>query len=347
VWRIVGEKIPLFLLTVLFCVAIFAFQSGQGSVQSLAQLSLEARLLNAVTVYAIYIRKLFWPVDLAFFYPHPGATLSYWNAALAGVILLAISAGAILLRRRGPFLIVGWLWYLGTLVPVIGLVQVGRQQMADRYTYFPLIGLFIALTWGICAVVPKHRFRQMILAALGACVLLPAMVLTQRQASHWSESTRLFSHALEVTEDNAFAHTNLGGALQKAGRLTESIAQHEAAIEIDPTEAMYHYNLAFTLVSLERFDEAIERFKRAVELLPESPLSYFQLGSLYYRRGDAKAAADFLRQALERDPDFAEAHHHLGRLLQRQGDAERAQYHLGQAMQLRPDLYPMERDASR
>ncbi len=340
VGQLLREKIPFFALTGLFCVAVLALQSGEGSVRSLSQLSMSTRFLNAVTVYVIYIRKAFWPVDLAFFYPHPGESISTAYAAAAGLLLLAITAWTVYERRSRPFLITGWLWYLGTLVPVIGLVQVGRQQMADRYTYIPLIGLSIAVTWGVCSLVPDRSFRPKLLAVLAGFVLIPMMVLSYRQASYWRNSIRLFSHALEVTQDNAVAHTSLGVALQANRRLAESAAHQREAIRIDPDQAMYHYNLASVLVAQEQYAEAIEEFQAAIELQPASALPHYQLGSLYYRQGDNERAVESLRTAVAIDPEFAEAHLSLGRLLTTLGDEEGGNHHLQEAQRLRPDRQP-------
>lgn len=331
---LIWEKWPFFLLTILFCVAAFVAQTRGGSVRSLSQLSLQSRVLNAVTVYGIYIRKTFWPSDLAFFYRHPDEAVSLGGAGASLVVLLAITAWAGYEWRRRPFLIVGWLWYLGTLVPVIGFVQIGRQQMADRYTYLPSIGLSIAVVWGACSLVPAGRFRPAILGTLGCLILVPMMWLGWRQASYWRDSIALFSHALDVTTDNAVAHSGLAVALQAGRRLDESEFHHREAVRIEPDQATFHYNLAALLVEQGRSDEAIDEFQTAIELQPDSPLPYYQLGSLYYRQGDTQRAVELLRATIDVDPDFAEAHRSLGRLLDELGDHEQATRHLQEAARI-------------
>jgi tetratricopeptide (TPR) repeat protein len=245
----VVEKLPLFALVGAFGVVTFLAQSSGGTVASFEQVSPAGRLGNALVSYAVYLGKAFWPARLAVFYPHAGADLPVGKVALAAALLLAVSLGVWQLRRSRPYLALGWLWYLGTLVPVIGLVQVGSQAMADRYTYIPLIGLGIAVAWGAsdaCARLPGRR------AALpvAACVAIAALgVIASLQVRHWRDSTSLFRHSLEVTRNNHVAHAYLGTALLERGQTGDAIFHYEEALRLRPDFLTVANNLAWLLAT--------------------------------------------------------------------------------------------------
>jgi len=244
------EKVPLFAMTALSCLITFRAQQMGGAVGLLEKLPFAVRAGNALVAYTTYIGKMFWPKNLAVFYPHPGADLPVWQAVVAGLALVSITILVIRAGKPRPYLSVGWLWYLGTLVPVIGLVQVGAQAMADRYTYVPMIGLFIMLAWGLPGLGGK---RLAVPATLVVCALI---AVTWRQVGYWRDSISLFRHAISVTEKNAVMHANLGLALRDRGRTDEAIREYREAIRIDPEFAQAHNNLAVALYFKGDYAEA-------------------------------------------------------------------------------------------
>jgi tetratricopeptide (TPR) repeat protein len=246
---VVVEKLPLFALVGAFSVVAFLAQSSAGSVASLEQVPPAGRLANALVSYVAYLGKAFWPTRLAVFYPHPGAELPAAEVALATALLLAVSLGVWQQRRRRPYLAVGWLWYVGTLVPVIGLVQVGSQAMADRYTYLPLIGVGIAVTWGACDACARIPGRRAVLA-IAACAAIAAFALTTSvQLRHWRDTVSLFRHALEATQNNHIAHAYLGAALLERGQTGEAILHYKEALRLRPTFLTVANNLAWLLAT--------------------------------------------------------------------------------------------------
>ena len=245
---LIWEKIPLFVIAVASSIVTFFAQQSGGAVRSLEALPFTVRISNALVAYISYIGKTIWPFHLAVFYPHPGM-LAGWKIAGACLLLLSISFMAIRALRLYPYFTVGWLWYLGTLVPVIGLVQIGSQAMADRYTYVPLIGIFIIIAWGIFDLAAGWRYRKEGVAVVSASLLLILMVMTWFQLQHWSNSITLFKHAINVTENNLTAHYNLGLALVKNARMDEAIDHFTRALQINPDNANSHKNLGNAMAS--------------------------------------------------------------------------------------------------
>ena len=263
------EKWPFFLAVAFSCVITFLAQSrhGVGPVVSLAQVSLDYRLKNTAVAYAIYLLKLIWPAKLAVFYPlHekiPAAAVAESLAALA-----FISAAAWRLRRSCPCLLVGWLWFLGTLVPVIGLVQVGGAALADRYSYFPSIGIFIAVVFGVQSLNVRRQIPQTAVAAVAVLILSGSIFATENQLRRWRNSETLFRHALAVTDDNDAARTNLGVALEQQGKLNEALAEYLVAERLATERFEIHNNLGLTLLQRGDADAAVKEFQRAIQLRP-------------------------------------------------------------------------------
>ena len=229
------------------------------------------RLENAVVSYGAYLVKTAWPAKLAVFYPHPWsvhAAVPAWQVAVAALLLAAATAAALLQAGRRPYLPVGWLWYLGTLVPVIGLVQVGSQAMADRYTYVPLTGIFLAVAWGVPEALRAWRFRRTALALAGAAALLALAAAARVQAGLWKSSTTLFRHALAVTSGNWMIHSNLGFALEKEGLRAEAVSHYREALRIRPECAEAHNNLGVYLWEMGAREEAIRHFREALRHKP-------------------------------------------------------------------------------
>jgi len=333
--RLVWEKAPFFGLSLVSCVVTFLAQKRGGAVASLIHIPLGERVANAATAYAAYLWQTFWPLELAVFYPHPvhpaGAKVL---ASL--LVLLAVSAGVFLGRR--PWLIMGWLWFLGALAPVIGLVQVGDHARADRYTYLPLVGLFIGIVWtatGFAAARPAWRKP---LWGLAACVGVLLGLETRVQLAHWKNSETLFRRALAVTGRNYLAHNNLGNVLDLSGRHEDAKRHYEATLRIRPDFAGTHYNLANVLTREGDFDAALQHYRAALALQPNYADAHHNLGVLLARRGRVDEALEHYQAALRSNPAFADAHNSRGNLLFQQGRLDEAAAAYRAALQTRPDF---------
>ena len=310
----VWEKAPLFAMSVASCVVTIVVQRSGGAVQTLLSMTFPDRLANAAVSYASYLGKTAWPAALAVFYPFAKG-IPAWRVVGSSIVLSAITAIVVRLRRRAPFLAFGWLWYAVTLVPVIGLVQVGGQAMADRYTYVPLIGIFIALAWGLAALAKKSRPARFAASAAAVATLFACVGLTRAQVAHWSDSTALFTHALGVTSDNWLAHNNLGLVLFDAGKTEESIAHYREALRIVPNYVEAHNNLGNALEKLGQRDEAMEHYRLALQLRPDYPRVHNNLGVALSNQGRSAEAIAEYREALRLDPGYAKAQRNLAREL--------------------------------
>ncbi len=334
--RLVVEKMPLVGLAVLVSMVTFAAQQGGGSVAPLEDIPLGSRVANALLAYVGYVGKMLWPLHLSCFYPYP-QSFDPGAVALAAVALLAASVAALALVRRRPYVAVGWFWYLGTLVPVIGLVQVGEQAMADRYTYLPLIGLFILITWGAYDLLGRFRRGSAALAAAALLVIALCAARTRVEASHWRNSIALFEHALQETAGNHVAHNNLGLALRAAGRKAEAMPHFAAAIAASPRNASAHNHLGLALRDQGRVPEAVASFRESIRLAPDYVAPHFNLGETLLASGDAGEAEAELRETVRLDPTHAGAHLQLGALLRASGRAAEAVALERRAVALRPD----------
>ena len=346
-WRLVMEKWPFFLLAAGSCVVTFLAQRA-AAVLSMSQYPLPLRLGNALLSYTRYLLKTAWPADLAVIYPLP-EHLSWLLVAAAGAGLAGVSW--LVWRARGaqPYLLAGWCWYLGTLVPVIGFVQAGKQAMADRYSYFPVIGIFLALVWWANDLAARFQLRGRPLAISASLILAANAWLTEKQLNFWRDDESLFAHALAVTGDNAIAQINLGLALEQQGRQAEALAHDQTALRLAPDSAEAHNNLAnlldaagqtndalaqyqaalrwnpnaplarcnlgTLLVKLDRFDEAMEQYREAARLQPENPHPYYLMGKAWLRHGQSTEAIGQFRHALELDPNDFQSLAFLARIL--------------------------------
>lgn len=330
------EKIPFMALSAISCVITYISQEKGEAVIRLEAIPIGERLGNALVSYAGYIGNMLCPVSLAVFYPHLGRHLPILNVVGAAILLIAITVLAIRMLRLRPYLAVGWFWYLGTLVPVIGLVQVGTQAMADRYTYVPLIGLFIMIAWGAADSVPKTGFRRNAVVASGAAIIVVLACLAWVQANHWRDSVSLFRHALDVTKDNGRAEYNLGEALGSQGDLEQAAIHYREAIRINPKAATAHNNLANILAETGHAEEAIAHFKEAIRIVPDYAQAHNNLGvTLYKQKMNDEAAREYL-EALRIEPDYADAHFNMGLLLEKTGKLEDALFHYRDAVRLSP-----------
>jgi tetratricopeptide (TPR) repeat protein len=335
--RLLWEKAPLFALAAISSLVTFLVQKGGGAVRDLEIYPVTIRIANALVSYVKYIGKMIWPRDLAVLYPHPGESLPLWQAVGAGLLLLMVSFAVIRAAKRYPYLTVGWLWYLGTLVPVIGLVQVGQQAMADRYTYVPLIGLFIMIAWGVYELLSKVSHRRILLAT-GAGVLITAlMICTWKQVRLWQDSITLFEHTLSITSNNYSMHHNLANVLRESGKIDEAIAHYSKALEINPNHARAHNNLGIALAQKGRLDDAAYHHSQAIRINPDNVEAYHNLGLILARQRKLDDAIVYFSKALELDPDSADVHTGMGTVLLFQGKLEEATVYFTKALELNPD----------
>ena len=303
--KLVIEKIPLFALSVGSCVAtLWAQNFALGSTQFLP---LQWRITNALFSYFEYVRQVFWPVDLIPFYVHPENRLELWRLLVAAVVLIALTAIAFIRRRKNPYLIVGWLWYLVMLIPVIGIVQVGLQGHADRYTYLPQIGLDIALVWLIWDLTKSWRQQKIVLSGASAFVVGALSILSWKQTTHWRDTETLWRHTLAVTPDSDVAHAGLGGILFVRGQIDESIDHYESALRLRDGNVAAHFGLGRALASKQKIDPAIFHFQKALSIQPDYIAASNDLGVLFARKGEIKKAIAAWQQSLSFDPENADA----------------------------------------
>ena len=332
--RLVVEKLPLLALAA--AASVMGIVAGQraDAVGSLARFPLEARLANALVSYARYLGKTLWPSRLAVFYPYPSAWPA-WQLAGAAVLLAAVTTVAIVHMRRRPYLLVGWLWFLGMLFPVSGVVQDGSQAMADHFTYLPLIGLFVMVAWGGQDLLARWPVPPPGLKASALALLLALGCTTWRQVGYWHDSTRLFTHALEVTSANWLAHNNLGDALAREGKLEEATGHFAESVRLEPSNPDAHYNLGVALHRQGRPAEATLHYREALRLAPDYPNAHNNLGVALLDGGEVEQAIGELQQAflMHQDPG---THFNLGLALAKQGRTDEAIEHYREAVRLQP-----------
>jgi tetratricopeptide (TPR) repeat protein len=342
--RLVLEKVPLLLLAAACAVATVVLQQRAGAIATVQALPLELRAANAVVAYSFYLLKLIWPARLAMFYPHPyiaeagGLPLPPWQIAGAAALLASASVLALRARQR-PYLAVGWLWYLGTLVPVIGLVQVGNQAYADRYAYFPSIGPFLAVVWGgadlLAAARPRwSRADPLAASAVGAC-LLALGVCAWLQTRHWRDSASLFQHTVEAVPRNPTIRYNVANHLRDRGRLEEAIGEYTRALEETPDAAEIRVNLANVLRSQGKLEEAALHYRRVLDRHPDDPLANNGLATVRRVQGSLDEAERLYRRAFASDADSV-AGYNLGNLLRQRGRNEEAVAVYRESLRYRP-----------
>ena len=335
---ILKEKIPLVAMAAVSSVITVVVQNGGGALKTLERFSVAQRVANATLAYAAYLGKTIWPMSLAVFYPYPRIGLMSIGVAAAVALLAAISWLAFRRARTSPYLAVGWLWYLGTLVPVIGIVQAGEQSMADRYTYVPLIGIFIALSWGLGESANVSRPAGIAVRTAASCAIVGLVFLTRTQAAAWAGSESLFRHALAVTTDNWTAHNNLGGLFVGEGRAGEAIPQFEETIRIRPGFAEGHYNLALALAKTGRLPQSIDQYGEALRLKPDYQEARYNFGNALMHAGRLPEAIEQYEQALALKHDDANAHNNLAIALGKTGRRAEAIEHYREALRLNPGL---------
>ena len=329
------EKLPFVGLALLTSVITIHAAKGVGSLPSAAECPLPNRMANVALSYADYCLHVFWPGNLAIYYPFP-PTFSVWSVAGVVLLLFAISVAAVCMARRWPYVVVGWLWYLVTLLPVIGLIQLAAYSHADRYTYVPLIGVFLGLTWGAYDLTRAWRHQALALSLAGAAAIFLCLGFTQQQIGYWKDSETLFRHALAVTKDNWMAHNNLGNALDKKGQIDEAIWHYQEALRLHPEYALAHNNLGKALGGQGQTDEAIRHFRETIRLKPDHADAHCNLGVALSRKGQLDEAIRQYQDAIRLEPDNAQAHNNLGIAFYQQGRAEEAIRQFEEALRLMP-----------
>jgi len=336
----------LFALSVLSCVATsFAQRQGPSAID---QLPFLWRLNNTFVSYVTYIWQMLWPARLAVFYPHPNDRLPSVNVTVAIAFLVGVSLLAIYLRRTKPYLVTGWFWYLGMIVPVIGLVQVGEQAHADRYTYLPQIGLYIMIAWTVGDLLsePTPRARRALVGVAAAITIVSLSVRAIVQASYWKNSETLWNHTLAVTGENDVAHNNLGFLFLRRGELDKAISQFQAALNVRSKNSATHYSLGAALIqnnlgnALARkqlWDEAIDHLQEAIRLRPDYADAYFNLGSVLFQQGRIDQAIAQWQKTLAIRPRDAEAHRNVASALRKQGNVKEAIAQYEQALNITPE----------
>ncbi len=335
--RLILEKVPLFALSAASAVITVKAQQAGGAVRSVEQFSLGVRLANAIYAYAMYLWKMVWPVHLAPLYPHPGTSLAAWQVAVAAFVLIAITAITVRFRSH-RYLLVGWLWFLGTLVPVIGLVQIGDAAMADRYAYIPLIGIFLMIAFGVADWAESKKF-PLSPAVPAAAVLVLLAIITHRQIDYWQSNRELWLHTLAVTQNNFIAEDNLGGALILEGQEEEAHPHFEAASRINPRDPMSHSNLGTYYQTHGQMQQAVEQYQAAISLTSDPGLraqTYANLGAAHRELGADQLARQNFQESLRLNPNQFNAWLGMGMLARKQGQVEEAIGDLSRSLELQP-----------
>jgi protein O-mannosyl-transferase len=336
VMRLILEKLPLFVLSIASCAITLAAQSRV--INGFQRLDFAWRVANAVVAYVAYLGKLSCPINLAVFYPLPQALPPAWEVISAVALLLAVTVAAFSARQKYPYVLFGWLWYVGTLVPVIGLVQVGSQAMADRYTYLTQIGLCAAIAWGAMDACRSWSHRRGALAVMSVLVLAVLMATAWRQTGYWRDSKTLWARTLACTSPNPIACNGMGNALSDCGQVGDAIDQYRLAIETDSNYAPAHHNLGRAFMGRGQVEAAIDQYLQALARKSDYAEAHSNLGEALASRGQVEGAINHYEQALVFNPDLAEAHNNLGNALANRGQVEEALIHYRQALQIKPDL---------
>jgi Flp pilus assembly protein TadD len=335
---LVLEKIPLLLLSAACSVAAVLSQSG--NIATLTSVPIPARIANAVISYAVYLRQFFWPAGLAAVYPR-SEDMPAWQVGVTCVVLAVLSAVALMSWRRQPAVLAGWLWYLGTLVPMIGLVPIGDHARADRYTYLPQIGLGIAVVWGVRwgvrLLLGQGPLGRRLCGAGGALLVAGLTACAWRQTTYWQNSETLWTHTLACTSKNFVAQRGLGVDLAEHGRLDEAIARYQQALEINPDYDCAYLNLGLALARRGQVDEAVGQYEKALTINPDYALAHYSLGHALMERGEIDKAIGHYRKAIEIKPDDVDAHYSVGNALIARGQVDEALAHFQRALEIKPD----------
>ncbi|HMP81323.1 MAG TPA: tetratricopeptide repeat protein [Verrucomicrobiota bacterium] len=340
--QLILEKTPFLILAAASCVVTYHAQNRSGAVTSVNVISIAERLQNTPVAYVNYLLKTFWPVDLAVYYPYTAHAA--WQVIASAVIVAVVTVAAVFFLRRQPFVPVGWFWYLGMLVPVIGLVQVSRQAMADRYTYVPLVGIFILVTWGAMEMKRRWRLASGGMFVLASVVLLTCATLTRAQLSHWRNTESLFVHTLAVTSENEVSLTVMSRVFNTKGRMEESVALCRRALEINPDYPLALSDMGMMLARKGEFDEALDYFNRALRTMPDPWSAHNNIGITLVRMGRVDDGIESYKEALRLKPDLAVAHHNLAMAYVIQGRLTDAVENFQAAIRHQPGYAPAHKN---
>jgi protein O-mannosyl-transferase len=329
------EKMPFLFLAFAFSMVTLWAQNTGGAMSSLQKATFAERLSTALVSYVAYLGKIIWPVDLAFFYPYE-YSLPGWKVVVCAFLLAIISAVVIYFLKKAAFLFVGWFWYLGALVPVVGFIQVGGQAMADRYTYLSSVGIAIMLAWGIPSLIRNKGVRKKILFPAGTASLAILSALTWQQCGYWKNSITLYNHALQVTKNNFLAHINLGTALSDEGKIKDSIDHYNEGILIKPGYATAYYSRGLAYFRLGQNQRAVEDYNEALRLKPDYVFAYNNRGSAYFCLGQYQLAIEDFNKAIRIKPDYAAAYNNRGNAYSNQGQYQRAIEDFNEAIRMKP-----------
>jgi tetratricopeptide (TPR) repeat protein len=334
IYPLLLEKIPLFALAIISSIVTYLAAHSAGAIHS-EEMSLGVRIGNAFISYIAYMGKMIWPSNLAVFYPHPGGLIP-WQVLGSVFLLIVITLVVIWKAKKSPYLVTGWLWYLGTLVPVIGIVQAGSQAMADRYTYIPLIGLFIIVAWGVPDLLKKWHYRKEILLASSALSIFCLSIITWTQVGYWQNSITLFDHTLKVTDNNWFTYNSRGNAYYDLGDYRQAIEDYDRALRITPRYAEAYSNRGTAYHKLGNYKQAIADLNRALEIKPAYADAYNSRGTAYHILGNYRQAIEDCSRAIEIKPDYAMAYNNRGNAYNVLGNYRQAIEDYGRAIEIKP-----------
>ena len=337
IYQLVVEKIPLFVIAFIICILTFFIQRSDGVMASLEVLPLKTRISNAIISYVSYIFKAIWPHNLSYYYPYSIGTFPAWYIYGAAFLILSVLLWAIYLSKQYPYVIVGLFWYFGTLVPVIGLVQVSDQAMADRYTYIPLIGLFIVVAWGLPDILKKWQYRKIFLCVLAIVMLSSLTMRAFFQTRHWKNSITLFENAVKINVNNYHALNNLITALTVNGKYDDAFFYLSRALKTNPQKVYLRMNLANVLFLRSKPDEAISQYREILQTDSENADAHYNLAYVLSSQNKLNEAVSHYNETLRIDPKYAKAHYNLGNICFNQGKTAEAFRHYAEAIKIKPD----------
>lgn len=326
-WTRIFEKMPLFAISIVSSFITFLFQRSGGSRVMGELLSTYQSVGNAIVSYVKYLYLMIYPIPLAVFYPHPLDKLQFSAVAASAIVLILVTVFVLVFAKKKPYLFMGWFWYIGTLLPVIGIIQVGSQALADRYTYVPLTGIFIMITWGTWDILGKTRLGRIALAASAVVVLVLLSGITLFQLQFWKNDETLFRRALAVTEDNYVAHTNLGGVLLEQGKIDEAKEHFQKVMEISPYNDLGYYGMGDVCLMQRRLEDALRYYEKVLEITPDHPLARYKRGAILTDLGRLDEALKNLQLGIEQHPENPMLHEELSRVLDKLGNSREAAIH--------------------
>ena len=331
------EKIPLFAISALFCVITYLVEKSGGSIASLEIYPLGVRISNALISYVVYINKMVWPYNLTIFYPHPD-TFFIWQTAIASIFLIMVTFLAVKLRKNFPYFIIGWLWYLGVLFPVIGIVQIGSQAMADRYTYVPLIGLFVIVSWGVPDILGGWRHKKTAIVMSATAVISAIIIWTSVQLTYWKNTSSVFSRNISITGGNLLAHNNLGAYFTHQGDMKAAMHHYLKALQMDRGSPLAHFNIANAYTRDGSLEKAVHHYQKALLIDPNYVRAYNNFGNLFARQNEFIEAIAQYNEALRIDPDNVMACSNLGAALEQLGEFKKAKGYYLKALAIDPSF---------